>query len=336
MRITGALAWSTAALLILGVAGCSGPVVTAAGESDDLVIIHDEGAARAGEALRAVMESPVAWLAEERAFRTTMGAPGRFRSFTNRRHLLLLGIWGEGGVERLIRRRIEGLERDELPQLVLVEDIWAKGQVVGVLVGRNEKELLTHIEERGPEILQRFESASVERFAVNLRYRASESGIGEALADRYGWSLSPPKGYDLFGTDTEEGFAFFRRTGPDRTISVFWQEGEAAHASEEFAIAKRAELGRRYFEGDEIEWRRGLAVDAVEFAGRPAVRLSGWWANRTLVGGGPFRTYCFYEPRDGRVYLVDVSLFAPGLDKVPLMRNLDAVARTFGPADPSR
>ena len=76
-------------------------------------------------------------------------------------------------------------------------------------------------------------------------------------------------------------------------------------------------------------WRRELAVEAVEFAGRPAVRLSGWWGNRALVGGGPFRSYCFFEPSQRRVYIIDVSLFAPGVGKVPLMRNLDAVAHTF-------
>jgi hypothetical protein len=332
MRATITLATGLAVLAALFLAGCGGPVVTAAGESDDLVIIRDDGATRAAQALREVMESPVEWLLGEGAFRAAQSSPAKFTHYTNRRHLLLAGVWGEGGVEDLVRRRVEGLERGAPPRLEIVRDIWAKGQVVGVLMGSDDAELVEYVERAGPEILDRFEEAVVERFAENLRHRASATGIQEALVERFGWALAPPKGYDLFSTDPGERFAFFRRTGPDRTISVYWQEGEPGFASEEFAIAKRSELGERYFDGDEIEWRRELAIETVEFAGSSAVRLSGWWANTELVGGGPFRTYCFFEPSQQRVYLIDVSLFAPGQDKVPLMRNLDAVAHTFAPA----
>jgi hypothetical protein len=319
---------------LAGLGGCGGPVVTAAGESDDLVIIRDEAAARAALALRSALESPVGWLLEEHAFRGAEVSPDRFEHFTNRRHIVLVGIWGARGVERLVRGRVAGLDEDAPPRFEIVEDIWARGQVVGVVMGRDENDIIEYVMANGEAVLERFEEAAVARAAKNLCRRAGRTGIEEALAERFGWSICPPKGYDLFSADVEKGFAFFRRTRPDRTISIYWQDGEASFASEEFAIAKRTELGQRFFDGDEIEWRRELAVDAVEFGGRPAVRLSGWWANRELVGGGPFRSYCFFEPSQGRVYLVDLSLFAPALDKVPMMRNLDAVAHTFRTAWP--
>jgi hypothetical protein len=317
-------------------AGCGGPVVTAAGESDDLVIVRDDAARTAGHALVAVMESPVEWLLGEQAYRVTDIPPDKFKLYANRRHLLLAGVWGQGGVADLVRRRVRGLDRESPPSLVLVQDIWAKGQVVGVIMGRDDADLAQYIERAGPEILDRFEGAAVRRAARILRERGAETGMKAALEERFGWSLAPPQGYELFATDSEEGFAFLRRTDPDRTVAVYWQDGEPDFASAEFAIAKREELGQRYFDGDEIEWQRELAIETVEFAGRPAIRLAGWWANRALVGGGPFITYCFFEPSQGRLYLVDASLFAPAMDKVPLMRNLDAIARTFtrdGPGD---
>jgi hypothetical protein len=331
----GAVCFAIAALGLLA-AGCGGPVVTAAGESDDLVIVRDRAAGTAATALRAAMESPVEWLLEEPAFRAAEIEPDKFKLYTNRRHLILAGIWGQGGVEDLVRRRVEGLERGSPPRFVLVRDIWARGQVVGVVMGRDDADLAAYVEEAGPEILNRFEEAVVERFAESLRERAGSSGIRAALDARFGWSIAPPQGYELFSTSSEQGFAFFRRTGPDRTVSVYWQDGEPGFASAEFAIAKRGELGQRYFDGDEIEWQRELVIETVEFAGRRAVRLSGWWANRKLVGGGPFITYCFFEPSQERIYLVDAGLFAPGMDKVPLMRNLDAVARTFTPGGAGR
>lgn len=329
MKATIGLAAGLAVLPAVLLMGCGGPVVTAAGESDDLVIIRDAAASGAADALREAMESPVEWLLGERAFRAAEGAPEKFKLYTNRRHLLLVGVWGDGGVEDLLHRRVGGLKRGEPPRLLLVRDIWAKGQVVGVIMGGDDEELVRYIERTRDQILVRFETAVVERSADNLRHRASATGIEEALLERFGWAIAPPEGYELYTTGEGEGFAFFRRTGPDRTVAIYWQDGEAGFASGEFAIAKRQELGERYFDGDEIEWRRELEIESVEFAGRPAVRLSGWWANRELVGGGPFRTYCFFEPSQGRVYIVDVGLFAPAEDKVPLMRNLDAVAHTF-------
>jgi len=101
-------------------------------------------------------------------------------------------------------------------------------------------------------------------------------------------------------------------------------------------VAPDAELVLAYYDGDQIEWRRPFEADTVAFADGTALRLSGWWANERLLGGGPFRLYCFAVPEQERVYLVDGSLFAPGMDKVPLMRNLDAIARTFtAPGRPS-
>lgn len=50
---------------------------------------------------------------------------------------------------------------------------------------------------------------------------------------------------------------------------------------------------------------------------------------RSDNGGGPFRSYGFYNESDHRLYLMDYSVFAPGEKKWPFMRQLEAMARTF-------
>ncbi len=318
-----------AALLLLPLS-CSGPVVTAVGESNDLVIIHDgEATGRARNQLVRAMESGVDWLLGEAAFNTTVTTPTIARDLRNRRQILVVGIWNGGDVEREIARKIRSLDRDAPPRLHIERDIWAKGQTVGVIMGGSEDALVEYISEHGPELLSEFETAVRARAVDKLRSAAAESGATDELGRRFGWSLAPPTGYDFFTTDAADGFVFFRRIRPDRTVFVFWQEGEEHFVTEEFVVSKRAELSRHYYDGDEIEWRRPLRIEPVEFAGRSALRVSGWWGNRERVGGGPFLTYCFYEPTQGRVYLVDATLFAPSMDKVSFARNLDAVANTF-------
>jgi hypothetical protein len=201
--------------------------------------------------------------------------------------------------------------------------------VVGAVIGADADAVRAFLAENAGSIRDRMEEAALDRLSADLRATAVEAGMAHAMAERFGWSVSPPTGYELFTTNEADGFVFFRRTRPDRTVFVYWTEGDAGFVSEQYALSKREEVAGLYFDGDAIEWSRPVEVEKVRFLERTAVRVSGWWGNRTLVGGGPFRTYCFHDPDSRRVYLVDVSLFAPSFDKTALMRNLDAIARTF-------
>ncbi len=322
------------ALTMLAVGGlalfsCSGPVVTAVGDSSDLVIVVDDGASELSELVEGVMGETVTWLVKEPCFRTTVTTPEQLGDLRNMRHVLLVGSWDGGSVSDLATRVFPRLDRHEPVTLRIAEDIWAKGQVVGVVMGRDAEEVGDYFRRAPDDVRQELVSAAVNRLAASLRKASEEAGAAGALANRFGWSICPPTGYDFFTTDAADGFVFFRRTRPDRTVTVYWEDGEPGYVSEQYVIAKREELSERYFDGDEIEYRRPLVTERVDFLGRPAVRVSGWWGNRELVGGGPFRTYCFFDESSGRVYFIDLGLFAPGLDKTALMRNLDAIAHTF-------
>jgi len=309
---------------------CSDEIMVATGESDDLVIVADADVTpEALEALVAVAHTGVPWLLGEPSFKTTIADPSKPGDLLNRRHVLLLGVWSGGDVARLAERRLSTPHTGEEAQFRIEEDVWARGQVVGSLIGRDEDELVAYMASHGNEILDRLETALVGRLARTLREDRDAAAAATMLHERYGWSLAPPTGYDLVSGAADQGFVYLRRTGPDRNVFVRWVDGQASDVSAEFATAERQEMCRLYYDGDEIEWRRPFAADTVSFGGREAVRLSGWWANRRLIGGGPFRLYCFAAPEEGRVYLVDASLYGPGLDKVPLMRNLDAIVHTF-------
>jgi hypothetical protein len=64
-----------------------------------------------------------------------------------------------------------------------------------------------------------------------------------------------------------------------------------------------------------------------------ALRVTGLWQNQTaqagFAAGGPFRTYCFFDPGTKRLYMVDIAVFAPGMSKEPYLRQLDIIAHTF-------
>ena len=315
---------ATAALL-----SCSGPVVTAVGSSNDLVVICDADATDLAELVVASLEYPQSWLHDEPAFVTTLTTPGNAGNLKNIRHVLLVGSMDGGATGELAGSVFRGLGNDADPDLYITEDVWAKRQVVGAVVGANAEDVAAFLRDQGDRVRTEMESAALARLSSSLRETAVEAGMAAAMSERFGWSVSPPTGYDFYTTDAGGGFVFFRRTRPDRTVFVHWTSGSPEFVSEQYALSKREELAVHYLDGDAIEWNRPVEAERVDFLGLPAVRVSGWWGNRSLVGGGPFRSYCFFDPASERVYLLDVSLFAPGFEKTPLMKNLDAIAHTF-------
>jgi hypothetical protein len=325
----GPISLTVCLLALAALLSCSGPVVTAVGDSDDVVIIYDEGSSELIELVVASLEAPSSWLLGEPTFKTTLTTLEESGDLKNLRHVLLVGTWESGSVGEKAREIFPGLAEGDPAALHVTDDVWAKRQMVGAVMGADPEAVAAFIRDRGDQVREELEAAALRRLSTSLRETAVEAGMATALSERFGWSVSPPSGYDFYTTDAGEGFVFFRRTRPDRTVFVYWTSGAPEFVSEQFALSRREELAGRYLDGDAIEWNRPVEAGRVDFLGRRVVRVSGWWGNRTLVGGGPFRTYCFYEPSQGRVYLVDVSLFAPGFDKTALMRNLDAIAHTF-------
>lgn len=316
-------------LIVAALVSCSGPMVTSVGNSNDMVIVHATGEQAAAELLEGIMRTNVTWLLEEPTFKPSLAGSDDTGELRRIRHIMLVGSTEDRDLAGLARQAVGRTGADEPVRLRIAEDVWAKRQVVGVVMGPTEEAVLEFLRENRERVVEQFEAAAVRRLASGLREVAEEAGMDVALEERFGWSLCPPSEYDFFTTHEKQGFVFFRRTRPDRTIFLHWEQGNADYISEQFVVSRRQELAGRYYDGDEIEWKRPLEVDEMQFLDRDAVRLSGWWGNRTLVGGGPFRTYCFYEPSQQRVYMLDISLFAPSFDKVAPMRNLDAIAHTF-------
>lgn len=315
--------------LLTALLSCSGPMVAAFGESHDVVIVRGAAAAAAARLLNGALKAESAWLVGEEEFQTTVVGSDRLGGLTNRRHIVLIGTWDDPEMADIVRSRVGGLEPGDPPGMRVVEDIWAEGQVVVAVMADDESSLVDYVARNSLDVTERLKLAARDRLARNLREIVEKTGFHLEMEDRFGWSLCPPTGYDLLTANEDRGLVFFRRVRPDRTLFVYWQAGGEEDVNQEFVVTKRNELGSLYFDGDEIEWRRDFVVETVEFAGRPALQVSGWWGNRTLVGGGPFRAYCFFEPTQERVYIVDAALFAPGFEKTPLIRNLDAALHTF-------
>jgi len=60
-----------------------------------------------------------------------------------------------------------------------------------------------------------------------------------------------------------------------------------------------------------------------------AIKFYGLWESTIETKGGPFIAYGFYEPGKDRLYLLSGIIHAPNKDKIPYIRQMETIFRTF-------
>jgi len=330
------LALALAILSCLAFTGCDALRGRAVGGNDQVTVVTDlppnDPAVRA---LEHALTPPILTVRPEPAFALTTVRGQDFRSIARDRNLVLLADDTQSGpttvlIDELatrtrIQTRAAGVGADALAERLLL-DPWARGQTVLVLAAPGTERLAAAISADEERIYRRFEDAVTAQTGVLLYAAGEERALRRELAVRFGWSLRLPRGYRA-GTATAAGFArFFMREGGARLIYVHWQDGVRQLPSADSCLALRARLAARYYEGDFVDSTRSRA-ERVTFLGHDALRLSGLWQNDLYTMGGPFRTYCFMDGE--RLMMIDLAVFQPTGAKVGLLRQLEAIARTY-------
>jgi hypothetical protein len=312
-------------------AGCSKPVTLAVGPAGDITVITelDEESPEVG-ALREGLEQEVVIIRPEPAFNVELSDPDGFNIRRNWRNLLFLGSMDEGS---WVSEKIRGLLNDEQMgqlsvgdrNLFLIRDKWAVGQLVAVLAAPNRNSLLEAIEDNTPALYDAFERAAVENTKRILLRKDVQEDTARYLERKYGWSITAPDQFEVT-EDAENRIILFRTVEPARMILVHWIENFEGELNAEGSIALRDKLGWTVYDEDYVERDMTEATETT-FLGREAIKMVGVWQNEKHMNGGPFRAFCFLE--GDRLYLVDVLVYAPGLDKIPYLRELEAIALTF-------
>jgi hypothetical protein len=228
-----------------------------------------------------------------------------------------------------------GAEGHELQaRLFRLSDPWARFQSVTVLWAPTTIELERTLQERGGDVLRFVEDGALNVLGRTMLEMGEQEDLRLELQREYGWGLRVPTAFRADTTNAPRGFTSFRADDPPRLIFVYWTAAPAELPDGEQALQLRDRIGERFYQGDRVVMERSDA-SRVEFLGRPAVYLDGQWENRGLVIGGPFRSYLFLEPEQNRLYLVDVAVYAPGMEKLLPLREAEAIARTFTVVQPS-
>ena len=216
------------------------------------------------------------------------------------------------------------------PAIVQVHDVWARTQLVTVLLmppGSGPEAVRPLIPRLGQQYIHEMETyARARMFATG-----ADSALADSLLKTAGFGLLVPHVYRL--SEPQSGLFVFRNDNPDPSKLIRQLEVASRPAGEvELSGAAVRDWRARVAE---VTTQPPQAVDTVAKArelqvdGHPALEIQGAWSNPPgeWPAGGPFITRLVQCPE--RAYLVDAWLYAPGKSKFQYMVQLQTMLDSF-------
>ena len=318
-------------VMLCCIPACQEQMIAAFGSNSGITIVTTSRCEEIARDLAASLEREIVTVQYERAYDITLITTGDLKNHDSRKNIILIDyLEPPSKVSRNILDLSAGRREDVRSggaNIFHREDRWAKGQVVVGIAAPTEAGLSEFVTGRSEDIF-RYVGAVVQARLNRSLFEAGEQPlVTERLADTYGWSLRLPPRYEVDEKFAAERVTKILNDQPARMISVYWEDGDWSDM-EATCLDRKKMLAWKYWDEDEIV-EDALVVSRTTFLGNPAVNLTGTWENKKYVIGGTFTSYCFTCPECGRNYFVDASVFAPGLDTLPLMRELEAILVTF-------
>ena len=218
------------------------------------------------------------------------------------------------------------------PQIAQVENVWARGQVV-TLVILEEGDEVAGVHELLPSVAELYDSQFRARAIARMFITEPDTGLSRKLAEEHGFTLIVPAVYSYRAVDSVH---IFRNDNPDpseliRQFTVTWQHPMQPEPGTEDLLAWRARIADGYYNYPQnVNLDRVIEARAI-LNGSPTFTYQAVWENppNKYPAAGPFITRTVDCPDQGRRYLVDAWLYAPGRDKYQYMIQLEQILDSF-------
>jgi hypothetical protein len=276
----------------------------------------------------------------------------RFHDFTgdnwrngrNYRNLLFVCRWGAGGgVESAVKKMLSDKTLERLTSgrggVVTVRDPFFRNQLAIVAVARNPNDLVRTLNSHADALRDTLTHDINRRIMADNRRQGLLPGAVENAWRRFGFSLELPDEFQENQTRPGgyPGVEWIRTDGTMRGVTVSWEavaEPTATLTDHDALATIRAGMGEAMHDEGEIE-SASFVWTAETVNGHPAVKLAGNWQSRRVEVGGPFWCYFMADETNGRVYCVDLLVYAPNKEKMDYFRRLRASLQTFSLEEPS-
>jgi len=309
--------------------GCKAP--QAFGERQALIVQAEPALWTAVEpAVRASLERQVFTTRPERTFEVTYVAPddttwSEFRLFWQ---VLVMGTPGDETVADLVSDSDDPDARP--PAIVQLEDRWARGQLVTVMLLPEEGTAAA-----ARDLLPELYSRLMQRYTAWVTERMYTTGVDDSLRQvlaEHGFTLDVPRVYENSQQDDVFRFRNYYQAGDSdllRSLLVTWQEGVDPVRPDSLFLW-RERLAETHYDPQQDILQEGLRWDTVSVAGRSVLELRGVFQDRSeFPAAGPFITRAVPCPDQNRTYYMDGWLYAPGTAKYPYVMQLELLMDSF-------
>jgi hypothetical protein len=338
---------AAAALALAALAGCGMDadkgILMAAGAYGDLaVIVSDESARPAVNVFLGTFNPEKTFVIKpEPTFAADVYEDKRWELAKGYKNALFIVRIGDGSrAESQARKVVSDEAWRQLSSggggIVQVKDAWSTYQLLVVVAARDVNGLASILRNNADKLRDIYESSNRERILRRNRYEGLQSDLMSRYWDRHGFFLEIPGAFreNQYRPKGFDGIELMRN-GPSRGLTVSWQaEADPVGRLGDRALltAMRDSLGARLHNEEILP--ETLVWSEAEIGGVACVRLEGAWNSLEFTGGGPFWCYFIPDHKSGRLFCLDLLVYAPGQDKMNHFRNLDAVASTFSTRRP--
>ena len=273
---------------------------------------------------------------EEGLFNPDIFLPAKLDIGKGYKNVILLVRIGDGGpVEKTVKSKINKETWNRLAAggggMVQMNDPWATYQTVLVVASRDKNSLSSLLRNKTDKIRELFEESSRQRILRRNRYTGLNTQLMNAYRERFGFSFEIPQ--DLQQNQLQpDGFPGLEllQSAPSRGVSISWLNTEDVDwlmGQRDALHLMRQEMGVKLHSEDIIP---GTFVwEETRLGEHDVLKLEGAWTSTRFAGGGAFWCYFIPDPMHNRVICLDLLVYGPGMDKMPIFRNLAAVASSF-------
>ncbi len=345
MRSHGRLAvWGFALAPLLSIVvhlACSRSSVIAEGPNGEATLfsdipIGDDRRDLARGLLVSWQDTPVR---PERAFKLEVSDSTGFRLRRNWRNLAFLAdmrsrSWSAGQARKMLPEATYRQLTTRPAGYAFASNALADGQTMLFLHATSVEALEALVREEGRAILDGFFDRIIAGLGRTMFSSGEQTLMAQGIQRRHGYSIRIPAGF-FVEEQVENRFVRMKQVMPSGAVMylyVYYQYQAGDSLTAPACMALRDTLATVYSGGDRIEPSR-TTTRPVTFLGRNAVEIYGLYQNMNPPMGGPFKSFCFHD--GGRLYMIDMSVFNPPGDKLPQLRLLEAIARTFAGERPA-
>lgn len=317
---------------LLALAACDEP--PAQGDANAVIIAAGTDLwAEVGEDFRDRMEPTIQTVREERPFRITQLDPANDQGWGQvRRFRQVVAVGAEE--DPWVAEALEELDdAPAAPAIAEVEDVWARGQLVRVVLlpeGNAGEAAL----ELADEVFAELHDDYLDYVRSRMYTSGRDTLLADSLAQNVGFALRLPEVYDY--TVTDDVFRF-RNDNPSpreliREIAVTWVEpAPDEDPSREELEEWRSELAREHYVDPQDLDTTVVSYEPIEVNGAEGVEFRSAWVSPpdAWPAGGPFITRALRCPDQDRVYLMDAWVYAPDRDKYEYVLQIETILESF-------